>query len=55
VKQQEIEKKIEQGNAGEKAMYHWLNGAGLSNLYVNQDPDTYASLFKKDVKRPALF
>lgn len=44
---------IEQrGQLGEEAFRDWLDDEGLGYLYINQDLDLYAALFKGNVKRP---
>lgn len=42
----------EKGKAAELALNKWLNDNGLSFLYINQDRETFATLFQKGVKRP---
>lgn len=44
-----IEKK---GNEGEELFQQWLDEMKLGYLYVRQDKDRFASLFKGQVKRP---
>jgi hypothetical protein len=42
----------EKGLVGEQALNDWLRKAGLSYLYVNQAPETFANLFHGNLKRP---
>lgn len=40
------------GDKGEEALNRWLDGNGLSYLYIDQSEDTFASLFRTKLKRP---
>lgn len=40
------------GQLGEWALNGWLRSVGVSYLYVNQSPDTFANLFAANLKRP---
>lgn len=40
------------GQLGEAALNQWLKKEGLSYLYVSQSPETFATLFQGQVKRP---
>lgn len=42
----------EKGLVGEAALNEWLKSIGISYLYINQSPDTFANLFKGSLKRP---
>lgn len=42
----------EKGKKGELALNAWLQSVGISYLYVNQDPESFARLFKGNAKRP---
>ena len=42
----------EKGLVGEAALNSWLQSTGISYLYINQSPDTFANLFKGALKRP---
>lgn len=42
----------QKGREGEAALNRWFNKHGLSYLYVNQSPETFAQLFKGALKRP---
>jgi len=40
------------GIEGELALKNWFDDNGLSYLYVDQSTDTFATLFKRNLKRP---
>lgn len=40
------------GKVGETAMNAWLKSNGLSYVFIDQSVDTFASLFKGNLKRP---
>lgn len=42
----------EKGLIGEFELNKWLSSIGISYLYINQSPDTFANLFKGKLKRP---
>lgn len=42
----------EKGLIGEEALNDWLQSIGISYLYINQSPETFARLFKGALKRP---
>lgn len=48
-----VEKSIaEKGLIGEIALNEWFKSIGISYLYINQSPDSFANLFKGNLKRP---
>lgn len=42
----------EKGVIGEAALNDWFQSIGISYLYINQEPQTFANLFKGNLKRP---
>lgn len=42
----------QKGKIGEEALNDWLQSIGISYLYINQSPETFANLFKGSLKRP---
>jgi hypothetical protein len=42
----------QKGLVGESKLNQWLNAIGISYLYINQSPDTFANLFNASLKRP---
>lgn len=44
--------KIKRGKEAEERFQEWLNQHNISYLYINQDQETFATVFKENLKRP---
>jgi len=44
--------KVKRGKDTEGKFKEWLDNHNISYLYINQEPETFASVFKDNLKRP---